>query len=274
VKLLPVRTTLALGVAAIAALAAGAPAPITPPASAAVGDCTPGATWPAARDDLATQVVNLVNDHRAGMGLGRLSTSASLTRAAVWKARHMAMYRYMTHDDPAPPVARTTGDRLAACGYPVGAAGWGENIAYGYPSASAVVTGWLNSPGHRQNIETAAFRSTGVGAAATSTGVIYWAQTFGTATDATLPPPPTGTAPTVRLTAYPASTTTLARATFSWTTTGSPTSATCSLDGAAPTPCTSPREYRRLKRTAHTFRVTVANAAGSASASYAWKRVA
>ena len=44
----------------------------------------------------------------------------------------MAKYGYMTHDDPAPPVARTPADRLAACGY-VG--GWGENIAFGYTTA-------------------------------------------------------------------------------------------------------------------------------------------
>ena len=44
----------------------------------------------------------------------------------------MAYYRYMQHADPAPPVARSVGDRLLACGYPATTAGWGENIAYGF----------------------------------------------------------------------------------------------------------------------------------------------
>ena len=52
----------------------------------------------------------------------------------------MAMYRYMAHDDPAPPVARSIADRITACGY--AGAGWGENIAYGY----------RNRPGRRQRL--------------------------------------------------------------------------------------------------------------------------
>jgi uncharacterized protein YkwD len=157
------------------------------PTAAAVGDCVPGATWPANRADLAAQVVGLVNAHRAELGLQPLLISATLTDAATWKARHMAAYRYMDHDDPAPPVARTAGERLAACGYPQAA--WGENIAEGYKTAQAVVNGWLGSAGHRANIEDPAFRATGVGAAGAP---LYWAQTFGSAIDAgsVVPTPP------------------------------------------------------------------------------------
>ena len=148
------------------------------PSGTAVGDCTPGSTWPAARADLAGGVLALINAHRATVGAPALVTSTSLTAAAVWKARHMAMYQYMAHDDPAPPVARSTLDRIAACGYTGG--GWGENIAYGYPTPQAVVAGWLGSPGHRANIEQRGFLSTGIGAAVASNGAVYWAQTFGT----------------------------------------------------------------------------------------------
>ena len=124
-------------------------------ARAVVGDCTPGADWGTLRNDLAGQVVQLVNQHRASLGLAQLAVTTPLTNAAVWKSRHMAYYRYMQHADPAPPVARSVGDRLSACGYPATMAGWGENIAYGYPTADAVMQGWLNSPGHRANIERA-----------------------------------------------------------------------------------------------------------------------
>jgi uncharacterized protein YkwD len=163
----------------LAALCAAAATAVPPTAAAAVGDCTPSAAWPANRADLAAQVVDLVNSHRAGLGMQPLVVSPTLTAAATWKARHMAAYDYMDHDDPAPPVARTTGERLADCGYPLAA--WGENIAEGYQTAQAVVNGWLGSPGHRANIEDPAYRATGVGAAGSP---LYWAQTFGSVVDA------------------------------------------------------------------------------------------
>jgi len=166
-----------LAVVAVTALGtASAPAPATTLA----GDCTPGASWSAARTDLADQVIKLVNAHRASLGLRTLAVSPALTRSAVWKARHMATYRYMAHDDPAPPVARSVGERLAACGYN---AGWGENIAEGYPTAASVVAGWLGSPGHKANIENPSYTVTGSGAAVASGGITLWAQDFGAAND-------------------------------------------------------------------------------------------
>jgi uncharacterized protein YkwD len=190
--------------AAVVGFAAAAPQllPGSPaPAKAAVGDCTPGADWGTLRQDLVPQVVQLVNQHRASLGLSQLVVTTPLTSSAIWKSRHMAYYRYMQHADPAPPVARSVGDRLLACGYPSTSAGWGENIAYGYSTASAVMQGWLASAGHRANIENPSFRAIGVAAAAASTGRLYWTQQFGTSTTggttAPTPPPPSPTPTTV-----------------------------------------------------------------------------
>jgi uncharacterized protein YkwD len=176
-----------------AALLCAAAFAVSPATAAAVGDCTPAASWPATRADLATQVVDLINAHRARLGLAALVVSPTLTAAATWKARHMSAYGYMDHDDPAPPAARTAGQRIAACGYPSGT--WGENIAEGYTGAQAVVDGWLSSPGHRANLENPIYRATGVAAAGAP---LYWAQTFGAVVDAAvaLPTPPaTATVP-------------------------------------------------------------------------------
>jgi uncharacterized protein YkwD len=158
-----------------------------PPAASAIGDCTPAAGWPAARPDLAAQVVDLINAHRAQMGLEPLSVSPTLTASATWKARHMAAYGYLAHDDPGPPTGRAAGDRLAACGYP--SATWGENIAMGYTTAQTVVDGWLASPGHRANIERADYAATGVGVAGTEQP--YWAESFGSVNDASAAAAPT-----------------------------------------------------------------------------------
>ena len=187
--------------ATLVALVAVAPAavPSSPPtatAYAAIGDCTPGSEWGTLREDYAAEVVQLVNQHRDSLGLSQLQTTSPLTNSAVWKSRHMAYYRYMAHDDPAPPVARTVGDRLLACGYPANSAGWGENIAYGYTTPTAVMQAWLNSPGHRQNIEGPSYRTIGVAAAAASNGTLYWTQQFGTsAGDSGTPPSPPPPAP-------------------------------------------------------------------------------
>jgi uncharacterized protein YkwD len=237
------------------------------PAAAVVGDCTPGSDWGTSRADLASSVVDLINSHRTAMGLVSLKVSPTLTNAAVWKARHMARYAYMAHDDPAPPIARTPADRLEACGYPSRTTGWGENIAYGYGTPSSVVDAWLNSPGHKANIENGSYRSTGVGAAATSSGVLYWSQEFGTYVDSGSG----GTsAPTVSLTSGPSSSTTSTSASFGWSSTGTVSTTTCSLDNAAAVACTSPKSYTGLAVGNHSFRVTVANSAGSGSAVYSW----
>lgn len=103
------------------------------------------------------------------------------------------------------------------------------------------------------------------------TGGVFDEAIYTTAT----PPPPTVTAPpagppTVTLTSVPPSSTTSTSASFSWTTTGSPASTTCSRDGAAAVACSSPASYSGFAVGVHSFSVTVANSAGSASVSYGW----
>jgi len=162
----------------LAALLSVAAVAGTPAGATAAGNCVPSPSWPADRADLAAQVVTLVNAHRAQLGLVALVVSPTLTASAEWKARDMAAYDYLDHDDP-PPDSRTADERVAACGYP--AAAWGENIATGYATAQAVVDAWLASPEHRANIERPEYRATGVGAAGAP---MYWAQSFGAVVDA------------------------------------------------------------------------------------------
>ena len=152
----------------------------------AAGDCTAGSDWGTTRADFASQTVSLVNSHRAGLGLRPLVVASALQASAVWKARHMAKYSYMSHNDPAPPVARTTAERMSACGV---TGGWGENIAYGYATPASVVNGWLNSSGHRANIENATYVAIGSGAASSASGQIYWAHAFGTSGGGAAPAP-------------------------------------------------------------------------------------
>lgn len=167
------------GLAASALVAFAVTGSISIPTGSAGGlaDCTPAPGWGTLRRDLGDRVVALVNAHRTSIGRGPLSKSGSLQRAAEWKSLHMGHYRYMQHSDPAPPLARSVGDRLASCGY--AGSGYGENIAFGFQSAESVMHGWLSSPGHRANIESSSFTAIGVGAARGSSGTMTWTQNFG-----------------------------------------------------------------------------------------------
>jgi uncharacterized protein YkwD len=149
-------------------------------AASPAGQCTPDGSWGTLSRSFAADVLALVNKHRSAMGLRPLVASPTLTAAAEWKSLHMAGGRYLAHDDPAPPVARVVAERLLACGYPAYSAGWGENIAYGQPTPRAVMSAWLQSPGHRANIESRGFRALGVGVARSETGLLFWTQDFGT----------------------------------------------------------------------------------------------
>ena len=175
-----------LAVAVVLALALFAA--VATPTAGAVTNCTQSSSWGTNRVDLASQVVNLINQYRASKGLSQLALSSSLTASSEWKSLHMAGYGYFAHDDPAPPVARGAYQRAKDCGF--SGTTWGENIAYGYTTAQAVVNGWLGSAGHRANIENSSFKTTGVGVATNSSGQLYWTQNFGNDTAGTTPPPP------------------------------------------------------------------------------------
>jgi uncharacterized protein YkwD len=199
------RSVQLLSALALSVVAAALP----PAASAATPGCTPDAAWPAARPDLAAQVIDLINEHRAQIGLKPLAVSTTLTDAATWKARNMAAYDYMTHDDQG-PAPRTASDRMAACGYP--SATWGENIAMGYGTPQDVVDAWLASPGHRANIERADYVATGVGVAGVEQ--MYWAESFGSVGDSAAAASATPTphsADSLNLAARSSSTSTLVR---------------------------------------------------------------
>ena len=53
-----------------------------------------------------------------------------------------------------------------------------ENVAMGQKGPSAVFNSWMNSPGHRANIEQSRVTHTGFGFAQSSSGVFYWTQIF------------------------------------------------------------------------------------------------
>jgi uncharacterized protein YkwD len=119
---------------------------------------------------LTAQVVTLTNAQRTQNGCGALRTDAKLTAAAQEHSEDMSARNYFDHDTP---DGRTPWERIEAQGYAQPSA---ENIAMGYPTAQAVVEGWMNSPGHKANILNCDSHAIGVGYDPDGN---YWTQDFG-----------------------------------------------------------------------------------------------
>lgn len=138
--------------------------PPPPPAPTAAPPPPPGS------QSITAEVTRLTNVERAKAGCGALRTEAKLAAAALAHSRDMVARNYFSHTSP---DGKGPGARATAAGY----ANWsGENIAKGYPSAAAVVKGWMNSPGHRANILNCSSESTGVGYDPRQN---MWTQMFG-----------------------------------------------------------------------------------------------
>jgi uncharacterized protein YkwD len=111
----------------------------------------------------ASGVLGYTNAARSANGLPGLAWNGTLAeRSCAWAAHLAAVNGGLSH---------------SANGGGFG--WWGENVASGYGSASAVVNGWMGSPPHRENILRPQFTVMGSCSATSSTGVIYWVQQFG-----------------------------------------------------------------------------------------------
>lgn len=118
------------------------------------------------------EVVDRTNEIRADEGCGPVRADDRLHEAAIAHSDDMAERDYFDHETP---EGVGPGERAERAGYD----SWGgENIAWGYQSAEAVVDGWMDSEGHRANILNCDFEAIGVGAADSSRGP-YWTQMFG-----------------------------------------------------------------------------------------------
>jgi uncharacterized protein YkwD len=96
-----------------------------------------------------------------------------LGQVALGHATDMARHGYFEHQDLA---GHSPADRVRAVGYREKLVG--ENIAYGPQSADEVVQGWLDSPGHCENIMDPRFAEMGIAYApgqAHKHG-LYWVQ--------------------------------------------------------------------------------------------------
>jgi len=120
-------------------------------------------------------ILSLTNAERQKVGTGSLVEDQALTAVAQAHARDMAERGYFSHTTP---EGKTFQDRLREAGITNSYAG--ENIAM-YPSPESAVNGWINSPGHYQNMTNSRFRKIGIGVYSTeirTQGSVYYVQVF------------------------------------------------------------------------------------------------
>ena len=118
-------------------------------------------------DSVEDEVHRLVNEHRTGMGLSALEWSETIAIECRLHSQEMANTNSLNHDG--------FSERINKIGETISWSWAGENVAYNY-SAGAVVIAWLNSPGHKSNIESNS-NLTGVGVAYNGS-IIYFTQIF------------------------------------------------------------------------------------------------
>lgn len=90
-------------------------------------------------------IINAVNKYRKENGLKELGTLDDITLQAIDHTSYMIQNKKVSHDN--------FDKRYIALVNEVGAKAVSENIGFGYRTADAVVNAWLNSEGHKTNIE-------------------------------------------------------------------------------------------------------------------------
>lgn len=125
-----------------------------------------GATVKPRSDAWEAKVVRLTNARRVAHGRKPLKPNRCADRLAEPWTKHMARKRTLEHQslDPFFSCPRTSSA--------------GENIAFGYETPRALVSGWMHSAGHRANILNRRFTRIGVSGWRATNGVTYATQDF------------------------------------------------------------------------------------------------
>lgn len=121
--------------------------------------------------DMQKQILYYINQHRAAIGLQHLKLMDAANKEAFNHSKKMATRKTPFGHEGFEERIKRISQREGVMGSAA------ENVAYGRLTAQEVVKGWLNSPGHKKNIE-GNYTYTGIGFAKDPTGVIFFTQIF------------------------------------------------------------------------------------------------
>jgi uncharacterized protein YkwD len=117
-------------------------------------------------DAMESSIACLINEQRAAYGVGAVQPNGALRDAAASHSTEMVREGYFEHTSPA---GLTFVQRIESTGYMRGSRTWevGENLVWGTGPLStpqSLVTSWMNSPPHRENLLRGRFREIGIAA--------------------------------------------------------------------------------------------------------------
>ena len=122
-------------------------------------------------EEMEKEILHFVNADRKSNGLKPLELNSFESSVAMEHSQNMASGKTPFGHKGMEARIRKINKEMG----PISNAG--ENVAVGQMNASEVVRGWLNSPGHKRNIE-GDFTLTGIGYAKDKKGEIYFTEIF------------------------------------------------------------------------------------------------
>ncbi len=120
----------------------------------------------------ALEVLDRTNEERADDNIDPLAWNADCAAVSQAHNRDMRRRGFFDHDNP---DGDGPDDRLAAAGIQFNS--WAENIARGQSTPAAVMSSWMGSTGHRNNILRTSVSELGVGVLLLQGGP-WWGQVF------------------------------------------------------------------------------------------------
>ncbi len=117
-----------------------------------------------------TKILELVNDHRDSIGLNKLEILNIVSSVADNHTNYMIENGQISHDN--------FSERTQILIQRANAKSVGENVAFGYSTAKGVLSGWLNSEGHKKVIENSSYTHFGISTESNRNGRYYFTNIF------------------------------------------------------------------------------------------------
>ncbi len=117
------------------------------------------------------EILSLINAHRQDLGLNSLESNALMNEEARKHSYNMSIGNV-------PFGHQGFEERVEVIQSELGGNGFAENVAKDYPDAESVVEAWLESNGHKRNIEGEKYNLSGLGVVQDENGMLYFTQIF------------------------------------------------------------------------------------------------
>lgn len=118
--------------------------------------------------DISEEILQLVNIHRVSLGMSALISNNLAVQLANEHTLYMIGENKISHDNFSDRADRLFDEKAVKVG---------ENVAAKQRTAQEVMDDWLDSPGHRENIE-GDFTHIGISVIKNSRGQYYFTQLF------------------------------------------------------------------------------------------------